>query len=202
MDAAGWDTRYSEAQQWSDEPNAHAAQLLAGLPPGRALDLAAGEGRMALWLASSGWQVTALDFSAVGLARGRARAAERGLDVDWRVADATTVELESASYDLVLVLYLHLTRPELTAALSRAAAALAPGGLLLALGHDRDNLDRGAGGPQDPALLWDVDVLREVAAGLRIEQLGQVERPVGDAVAVDVLLTARRPELLGGRGSQ
>jgi len=192
MDAADWDARYAKAQQWSDEPNALAAQLLAALPPGRALDLAAGEGRMALWLASLGWQVTALDFSAAGLARGRTRAGQRGLDVDWQVADATTVDLEPASYDLVLVLYLHLTRPELTAALLRAAASLAPGGLLLALGHDRDNLVRGTGGPQDPALLWDVEVLREIAAGLRIDRLGQVERPVGDHVAVDVLLTARR----------
>lgn len=192
MDAAAWDARYAEAQQWSDDPNALAAQMLAGLSPARALDLAAGEGRMALWLASLGWRVTALDFSAVGLARGRTRAHQRGLEIDWRVADATTVELEPASYDLVLVLYLHLTRPGLTAALARATAALAPGGLLLALGHDKDNLDRGTGGPQDPALLWEVQVLREIAAGLRIDRLGQVERPVGDQVAVDVLLTARR----------
>ena len=192
MDAAGWDARYAMAQQWSDEPNALAAQTLVGLSPGRALDVAAGEGRMALWLASQGWQVTALDFSAVGLARGRTRAAERGLDIDWRVADATTAPLEPASYDLVLVLYLHLARLELTAALRSAAAAVAPGGLLLALGHDRDNLDRGTGGPQDPALLWDVEVLREIAAGLQIDRLGQVERVVGDQAAVDVLLAARR----------
>ncbi len=75
MDAADWDARYATAQQWSDEPNALAAELLAGLPSGRALDLAANEGRMALWLTTLSWRVTAFDFAAGGLARGRMRAA-------------------------------------------------------------------------------------------------------------------------------
>lgn len=192
MDAQGWDERYAAARQWSDAPNALAASLLADLPVGRALDVAAGEGRMALWLASLGWRVTAVDFSAAGLARGQDRAAERGLDVQWQVADVTTVTYEPAAYDLVVVLYLHLPRPALTAAFERAIAALAPGGVLLALGHDRDNLARGTGGPPDPAVLWDVDLLGAIALGLHPERLEQVERPVDDALAVDALLLARR----------
>lgn len=192
MEAGAWDERYGAAQQWSDEPNAQAAAPLADLPAGRALDVAAGEGRMALWLASLGWRVTALDFSGVGLSRGRARAAQRGLDIDWRVDDATTVDYVHEQYDLAVVLYLHLPRPALTAAVERAVSALAPGGHLLLLGHDRDNLTRGTGGPQDPAVLWDTELLAALAASLVINRLQQVERSVGGAVAVDTLLMAHR----------
>lgn len=192
MDAEQWDARYAEAQQWSDEPNSLAAELLRDLSPGLALDVAAGEGRMALWLASLGWQVTALDFSAAGLARGRERAEQRGLEVQWRVADATATDLRQEHFDLVLVLYLHLPHAPLIDVLQRCARAVAPGGRLLVLGHDRDNLLRGTGGPQDAALLHDVDTLRSTMAGLVVERAEQVERQVGDRVAVDALLLARR----------
>lgn len=192
MDAQQWDERYAGAQQWSDEPNALAASLLADVAPGRALDLAAGEGRMALWLCGRGWRVTALDFSSAGLDRGRARAAELELDVDWQVADATRAELGERRYDLVLVLYLHLPSAEVPGVLARAAAAVAPGGRLLVLGHDRENLTRGIGGPPDPDVLYDLDLLRHAADGMTVERLEQVERRVGDRTAVDALLLARR----------
>lgn len=193
MTAADWDARYAGGRQWSDAPNALAASLLADVPPGRALDVAAGEGRMALWLASLGWQVTALDFSAAGLDRGRARAAERGLVVDWQVADVTSAELGDQDRDLVLVLYLHLPRPDLVAVLQRCADAVAPGGRLLVLGHDRDNLVRGVGGPPDASVLYDVELLRAAAGGLAVDRAEHVERPVGEQVAVDTLLVAHRP---------
>ena len=194
MRAQEWDDRYAASQHWSDEPNALAAALLADLPAGRAIDVAAGEGRMALWLASLDWKVTALDFSAVGLQRGRQRAQERGLEVEWQVADATEVELPEAAYDLVLVLYLHLFRQVMPDVLIRCARAVAPGGLLFVLGHDRDNLERGVGGPPDPDVLYDVELLRSAAAELDVQRAEQVERQVGERTAVDTLLVARRPE--------
>jgi ubiquinone/menaquinone biosynthesis C-methylase UbiE len=191
--AEDWDARYAAGQQWSDEPNALAAGLLAEVPPGRALDVAAGEGRMALWLARRGWSVTALDFSSAGLARGRERAAMLDLDVSWRVADATTADLGAAAWDLVLVLYLHLPRPDLEQVLRRCARAVAPGGMLLVLGHDRDNT---VGGPPDPSVRYDVALLRAAADELEIVRAEQVARPVDDEVALDTLLVARR----GGAG--
>jgi SAM-dependent methyltransferase len=191
--AGAWDDRYAAAQQWSDEPNALAASLLADVPAGRALDVAAGEGRMALWLASRGWATTALDFSAVGLQRGRQRAEERGLQIDWQVADATTADLGEQAYDLVLVLYLHLARHVLPTVIARCARAVAPGGLLLVLGHDRDNLERGVGGPPDPEVLYDAELLRSAAAGLEVQRAEQVDRRVGEDTAIDTLLLARRP---------
>ena len=192
MDASDWDSRYAAAQRWSDEPNALAADLLGELPPGTAIDVAAGEGRMALWLATRGWQVTALDFSAAGLRRGQGRADELGLSVTWKVADATTVDLGAERYDLVLVLHLHLSRAALPQVLRRCADAVAPGGRLLVLGHDRDNIAHGVGGPPDPDVLYDVELLTTAATGLDIERGEQVRRQVGDAVALDTLLLAHR----------
>src|SRR4051812_45026447 len=79
--ATEWDERYTARRQWSDGPNALVGSLLDGVPPGDAVDLGAGEGRHALWLAARGWRVTAVDFSAVGLGRGSAQAG--GGDVAW-----------------------------------------------------------------------------------------------------------------------
>ena len=82
MDEAGWDERYAAAELiWTAEPNRFVVAELTGLPPGRALDLGAGEGRNAIWLAEQGWDVTAVDFSAVGLDKGRAVAARRGVRI-------------------------------------------------------------------------------------------------------------------------
>ena len=148
---------------------------------------------MALWLASLGWKLTGLGFSAAGLQRGRQRAQERGLELEWQVADATEVDLPEGAYDLVLGLYLHLSRQLMPDVLTRCARAVAPGGLLFALGHDRDNLERGVGGPPDPDVLYDVELLRSAAAELDVQRAEQVERQVGERTAVDTLLVARRP---------
>jgi SAM-dependent methyltransferase len=190
MRAADWDERYSERQQWSSEPNALVAELLGGLPPGDAVDLAAGEGRHALWLAGRGWRVTAVDFSGVGLERGRGQA---GADrVTWAQADVTRWSAEPASLDLVLVAYLHLPEADTIEMLTGAAGWLRPGGRLLVLGHDVENMDSGVGGPQDPAILHSVDRLAPVAALLDIDRLEQVRRKTPAGTALDTLLWGRR----------
>src|SRR3954469_12127625 len=124
MRAADWDQRYAEQRQWSAEPNALVAELLAGLPPGDAVDLAAGEGRHALWLAGLGWRVTAVDFAGVGLARGQRQGGGPpggGADrVSWVPADVTTWSADPASLDLVLVAYLHLPPADALGVLTRA----------------------------------------------------------------------------------
>jgi SAM-dependent methyltransferase len=196
--AEDWDDRYAERQQWSSEPNALVAGLLDGLAPGDAVDLAAGEGRHALWLAGRGWRVTAVDFSAVGLDRGRAQA---GADrVTWMTADVTTWATAPASLDLVLVAYLHLPEADTLDLLSRAVGWLRPGGRLLVLGHDVDNLTSGVGGPQEPAILHSVDRLTPVAALLEVDRLEQVSRETPGGTALDTLLWGRRPAGTGRSG--
>ncbi len=189
--AIDWDARYAEKQQWSAEPNPVVAELCADLAPGTAVDLAAGEGRHALWLAARGWRVTAVDFSAVGLDRGRAT--WHGPDVLWSVADVTTWTAAEASLDLVLVAYLHLPEPETTDLLTRAVGWLRPGGHLLVLGHDVDNVAHGVGGPQDPAILHSVQRLAPVAARLDVDRLEQLPRETPAGTALDTLLWGTRP---------
>ena len=191
MRAEDWDERYAERQQWSAEPNAQIAELLADLPPGDAVDLAAGEGRHALWLTGLGWHVTAVDFSGLGLARGRA---QPGADrVTWVTADVTTWSTAPASLDLVLVAYLHLPEADIAALLDRAVSWLRPGGRLLVLGHDVENLTAGVGGPQEPAILHSVERLAPVADLLEVDRLEQVRRETPAGTALDTLLWGRRP---------
>jgi SAM-dependent methyltransferase len=190
MRAEDWDERYAERQQWSSEPNALIAELLAGLPPGQAVDLAAGEGRHALWLAGLGWQVTAVDFSAVGLGRGAAQhGAER---VTWVTADVTTWTAPPASTDLVVVAYLHLPEADTVDVLTRAVGWLRPGGRLLVLGHDVANIACGVGGPQEPSILHSVERLAPVAELLTVDRLEQVPRETPAGTALDTLLWGRR----------
>ena len=196
--AEDWDERYTERQQWSSEPNALVADLLAGLPPGEAVDLAAGEGRHALWLAARGWRVTAVDFSAVGLGRGRAH--DGAGRVTWVAADVTTWTASPESLDLVLVAYLHLAEDDMRAVLTRAVGWLRPGGRLLVLGHDLANLSGGVGGPQEPGVLHSVERLAPVAGLLAVDRLEQVRRETPAGTALDTLLVGRRPAWGGPSG--
>ena len=190
MQAADWDARYAAQQQWSAGPNALVAELLGDLPPGAAVDLAAGEGRHALWLAGRGWRVTAVDFSATGLARGRDRpGADR---VTWVTADVLAWDAPPASLDLVLVAYLHLPEADTVALLRRAVDWLRPGARLLVLGHDADNVAHGVGGPQDPSILHSVARLAPVAELLDVDRLEQVRRETPAGTALDTLLWGRR----------
>jgi SAM-dependent methyltransferase len=188
--AEEWDERYAEQRQWSAEPNALVGALLTDLTPGAAVDLAAGEGRHALWLAGLGWRVTAVDFSDVGLSRGRSQPGAG--EVTWVTADVTAWATEPESLDLVLVAYLHLAEADTIALLSRAVGWLRPGGRLLVLGHDVENITAGVGGPQEPAILHSVDRLAPVAALLDVDRLEQVRRATPAGTALDTLLWGRR----------
>lgn len=188
-----WDRRYGERELvWSAEPNRFVAAEITGLAPGRALDLAAGEGRNAIWLAGRGWDVVAADFSAVGIEKGRRLADHAGVAVEWVVADVTAWD-PPGSFDLVLVCYLQLEAGPLAAAFERVRPAVAAGATVLVVGHDRRNPAEGTGGPQDPAVLLDADEVVGLLDGFVIERAEVVERPVEGSArpALDTLVRAR-----------
>jgi SAM-dependent methyltransferase len=192
QDAQEWDRRYAGSERvWSSSPNAWVAATVGTWIPGRALDLGAGEGRHSLWLASLGWQVSAVDFSAAGIERGRRAAIEAGLQMDWVVADLSTWRPPpGATFDLVLVAYVHLGDD----VLARARDWLAPGGALVVVGHALRNLTQGVGGPSDPRLLHTESGYRSASEGLRVEQLSEVVRHLPQGDAIDLVLVARRGE--------
>ena len=199
MDPRDWDERYSTDELvWRAEPNRFLVEEVEHMPPGRALDLACGEGRNALWLAAQGWDVTAVDFSAVGLAKARRLATERGVKADFVEADVITWEPPARAFDLVIVMYLHLLGEDRRRALLRAVTALAPGGTLLVVGHDSTNLREGTGGPQDPRVLMSPEDVVADLDGLEIVRAERVRRPVsteqGERVAIDTIVRARLPE--------
>lgn len=200
MEREDWNKRYDTSDFiWTLKPNAWVAGEAAGLVPGRALDLAAGEGRNALWLAGHGWSVHAVDFSDVALAKAEAAAALHGVGerVQFERADLRQFEPQPEGYDLVLIAYLQIPQADLRPILQRAAAATAPGGTLLLVGHDTSNLTLGSGGPRDPAVLYSAgDVTAALGSRLRVETAGTVERHLdgdeGPRTAIDCVVRARR----------
>ncbi len=154
MDREGWNQRYETTDLvWTAEPNRFLVAEVEGLAPGTALDLGAGEGRNAVWLAQQGWQVTAVDFSDVGLAEAEQLAAAAGVEMSTTCADLIGDRPPPRAFDLVAVLYVHLPASVRPAVNRCAADAVAPGGTLLVVGHDTTNPTDGYGGPQDPDVL-------------------------------------------------
>jgi SAM-dependent methyltransferase len=192
-----WDRKYAERELlWGAEPNRVLVAEVGDLPPGRALDLACGEGRNAVWLATRGWEVVGVDFSPVALARARERAEREGVRATFVEADLLEYLPEPAAFDLVLVFYLQLTAAERRKVLERAAAAVRAGGTFLLLGHDLHNVAEGVGGPSDPAVLYTPEDIVSELPDLAIEKAERVLRTVEDAdrPAIDALVRARRPE--------
>ncbi|MEO2106056.1 MAG: class I SAM-dependent methyltransferase [Actinomycetota bacterium] len=196
MDRTAWDERYaSKDYLWTVEPNRFVQQHVAQLTPGTAIDLATGEGRNAVWLAGQGWQVTAVNFSPVGLDKARRLAADHDVDVEWVEADVTAYQ-PSATFDLVLVAYLQLSTAPRVEVLRRAAGWVARGGTMLVVAHDRSNVTEGHGGPPSPEVCYDVDETVAALEGLTPSVAEVARRPVqtdeGERVALDTVVVATR----------
>ncbi len=169
----------------------------AGVQPGSALELACGSGTNAVWLASRGWCVTAVDWSPVALSNGEAKAKEAGFEVEWLERNLFDWSPPAGSFDLVVIVYLHLPAEERRPVYGAAAAAVAPEGRLLIVGHDRINAVEGEGGPPDPERLF---TAREIAEELvkadpelEVERAEVVRRvPSPGRGPIDALLVLRR----------
>lgn len=200
MDAVAWDEYYrTHDHGWGYEPNLFVREQCQGLPVGRALDLACGEGRNAIWLSRLGWQVTGVDLSGVAIERARLDTAERpklhALRLEWQVKDIRLLRPKPASLDLVVASYVQLSTAELYPVLTRAAAALRPQGHLVVVAHDKRNLAEGVSGPQDIDLLYDPSGLRTLLSDechLTVEVARTAERSTSDGVALDTVIRARR----------
>jgi trans-aconitate methyltransferase len=140
-----WDDRYRSAGKlWSGQPNPQLVAQAADLRPGEALEVGSGEGADAIWLAGRGWTVTAVDVSTVALERAAGHAAARGEEIarriTWRHEDMRSWDPRPRRFDLVSAQYMYLPEGELEPMHRRLAAAVRPGGTLLVVGHDPDDL--------------------------------------------------------------
>ncbi len=188
---ATWDERY-RIHGWALEPDEELVELVSPLEPGTALDLGCGTGRNSLWLAETGWRVTGVDASRVGLDQLAQRARGLGLVAPTTIlADLTTYEAPAATFDLVVIANIHLDPSERDAFFGAAKRALKPGGHLYLIGHHLDAL--GLSGPPDPARLYTEDLVRAAFDDLEVLRLERLERALEDGggrPVVDVLLWA------------
>lgn len=201
---ADWDHRYQGDQMWSGNPNGTLVNEVTGLAPGRALDVGAGEGGDALWLAARGWSVTASDISQRALDRVAAEAGRRGLQVECLRADANAAgAFETAAFDLVSAQYASVPRTPDGRGVRNILNAVAPGGTLLIVSHDLEPLRAPADAPEhsrpfDPdAYIWadDFAAALDGSPDWDIELNEKRPRPAGAASAHhvhDIVLRARR----------
>lgn len=195
-----WDERYAGHEYiWDLPPNRFVERHLAALEPGRAVDLGAGEGRNAVWLAQQGWEVTAVDFSRVGLAKAERLAADHGVTERVKLVEADVLDYRPPGLvDLVLLAYLQIPSSQQRVVLGHAASWLRPGGTVFVVAHDRSNVEHGHGGPSDPDVCYTVDATIAALGALDILLAEVVRRDVeteeGSRTALDTLVLARRPE--------
>ena len=194
-----WDMRYSEpGYAFGTAPNDFLVAVTATIPRGRILSLAEGEGRNAVYLASLGCKVTAVDGSPVGLRKAEALAAERGVAITAVVADLGQFRIESGQWDGIVSCYCHIPtfiRPPLHRAVVRG---LKPGGVFVLEAFSKRQLAFNSGGPQDVDLLMSLDELKRELTGLEFIRAATLEREIQEGtrhtgLASVVQILARKP---------
>lgn len=194
-----WDERYAAPGfAFGTEPNDFLAAVAASIPPGPVLSLGEGEGRNALFLAGRGHEVLAVDQSAVGMAKAREWAAQRGLTLATAAADLATFAIERGRWSGIVSIFCHLP-PAVRRPLHAACVqGLRPGGVFVLEAYTPAQLGRGTGGPSDPIMLPTLELLRQELAGLEFEVARECERAVVEGrhhtgLAAVVQVVARRP---------
>jgi SAM-dependent methyltransferase len=195
-----WDERYAGGDfQFGEAPNLFLLSQAHRLRPGmHALAVGDGEGRNGVWLAERGLDATAVDWSAVGLAKARALADRRGVALATVTADLTRWDWPEVRFDVIAWIFVHLPPEDRALACEGALRALAPGGLLILECFTPAQHGRRSGGPKDPALLWSRALVERHFAGLEVLELleGTValdEGPRHQGPAEIVRAVLRRP---------
>lgn len=191
-----WDERYAgDDLVYGRAPNALVAGMAERFPAsGKALDIAAGEGRNALFLASLGLDVLAIDQSTVGMQKAKRLARERGLTLRTQVTDLAEFDAAPATFDVITSTFVHLPKALRQTVHQRLKSWLKPGGLFVLEAYGPDQIHRKTGGPDDPTLLAPLEDILAELAGLKIEHQAALVRDViegsghtGEASVVQVL---------------
>jgi len=200
MTSAFWDQRYSSNDLvYGEAPNGFLSHMSDRLPrKGNALDIGAGEGRNALFLASLGLNVLAVDQSSVGMQKAQRLAQERGLTLRTQAADLQAFDTEPSTLDVVSSIFVHLPAALRATVHHRIGTWLKPGGVFLLEAYAPDQIDRDTGGPKDPSLLASLRVVLSELEGLEIEHQAALVRDVtegqfhtGKASVIQILARKR-----------
>lgn len=192
-----WNERYgADDYFYGTEPNGFLRETASSLPRGRALCLAEGEGRNAVWLAEQGFTVHSVDISQAGVDKTLRLAASRHVTVHAQVGDLADWVIEPESWDLIVSIFAH-TPSALRRRIHRAVVAgLAPGGTFLLEAYTPDQIPLGTGGPKDPDMMPTASLLRDELAGLRLDVCRETTREIvegtghtGMAAVVQVVAT-------------
>ena len=176
-----WNETWADHEDLTRDADDLLVAEVEGLKPGRALDIGCGAGGNAVWLAEHGWQVTATDFADAAIEKGKRLAAKRGVQVEFVVAEATTV-LPDGQYDLITSFYIQLPPDQRAKVLRMAAGALTPGGTLLFVSHDKSNPPSGWT-DEDMLGLTTPDEVASELPGLKIERAFVMEQEGGEHAA-------------------
>jgi len=195
-----WNQRFAEDEfAYGDAPHVSVREQFSAPGSGRVLCLAEGQGRNAVYLASLGYEVTALDFSEVGLERAQELASRHGVAIHRLQADLSTYEFEPQAWDGIVSIFGHLPAPVRARVHAQLRGALKPGGWLQLVGYHPKQLEYATGGPQEPSMLYTVDVLKaELGEGWTFEVAEVVEReleegPYHRGMSAFIHLLARKP---------
>jgi SAM-dependent methyltransferase len=200
MSSTFWDQRYSgDDLAYGQAPNDFLAIMADQLPNfGHALDIGAGEGRNALFLASRGLSVLAVDQSEVGMQKAQRLAKERGLRLRTQAADLQDFDAEHNSFDVISSIFVHFPATLRAAVHKRIGAWLKPGGMFVLEAYAPDQIERDTGGPKDSSLLASLEVILGELNELEIEHQAALVRNVcegrfhtGEASVVRVLARKR-----------
>jgi 2-polyprenyl-3-methyl-5-hydroxy-6-metoxy-1,4-benzoquinol methylase len=153
-----WDERFSaEHYVYGKEPNQFFRDQIEQLTPGKALFVGEGEGRNAVYAASTGWEVDAVDISKEAKKKADRLAAEAGVNINFIVSDISEFKPPVNHYDLIVLIFFHVMPDLREETHAKLAGALKPGGRVVLESYEKDQLKYTSGGPKIEDLLYSLE---------------------------------------------
>jgi len=169
-----WNTRYTGTEFiYGTEPNQFLKYELSKINSGKILFLGEGEGRNAVYAATLGWDVDAVDFSASGKLKADKLAAEKGVKINYCVEDLSTYTPKQNYYNAVVLIYLHLEEELREKVNQKASAALKPDGRIIMEVFEKEQIKNSSGGPKSIELLYSLQNIVEDFIDLDFEKLSK-----------------------------
>lgn len=156
-----WNERFATDEYvYGTKPNEFFKNQLGKLQPGKILFPAEGEGRNAVYAAGQDWNVTAFDSSSVAKNKAEHLAREKGVAIDYRIADYENVSFPEESFDCIVLIYAHMHPLKRKEYHQKLASFLKPGGTLILEGFSKQQIENNTGGPRNAEMLFSEEELR------------------------------------------